>query len=78
MAMKSSNGSSDNDDALYNVRDEGAWGFPRKLLKQILEKKRQNDILESEVAKWKKLAIKMNQTYRLQRATTSAETIDIS
>lgn len=63
---------------LYTVKDECAFKFPRMLLARILDKKRQNDELSAELTKWKKMAIKMNQQYRLQRATTSTETIDIS
>lgn len=63
---------------IYRVKDEKAFQYPRILLQRILEKKRQNELLTAEVAKWKKIAYKMNQTYRLQKATTSTETIDIS
>lgn len=62
----------------YSVRDESAYKFPRILMERILEKKRVNEALEAEVAKWKKMAHKLNQQYRLQRATTTSETIDIS
>ncbi|XP_055313503.1 uncharacterized protein LOC129574899 [Sitodiplosis mosellana] len=88
MAIKTSEDTDDanatttnkNDDQkpLYTVQDERAFKFPRMLLARIIEKKRQNDEFSTELTKWKKIALKMNQQYRLQRATTSMETIDIS
>ncbi|XP_031621665.1 uncharacterized protein LOC116339768 [Contarinia nasturtii] len=60
------------------VIDESRFDYPRRLLERIKEKKRQNKELAISMNKWKKIAMKMNQEYRLQTATVINETIDIS
>lgn len=61
-----------------SINDELALKSLKSVLEQLLEKKRKTETLATEVTKWKKMASKLNQKYRLQRATTTNETIDIS
>lgn len=62
----------------YNVRDEAVFKFPRMLLERILANKQLIKDLEGTAAHLKKQCYQMSKEYRLQHATTSAETIDIS
>lgn len=63
----------------YHVKNlEARFKYPLQLLQRILTKKKQNDELAAQLAKWKKMAYKMKQEFRMQNATTSNETIDIS
>lgn len=62
----------------YHVKNMAAFQYPRQLLERILKKKKENDELSAELAKWRKIALKLKQQYRLQNATTSSETIEIS
>lgn len=62
----------------YIVRNDSAFQYPRMLLDRILGNKRKNEELELEAARMKKICIKMYQNIRLQSATSSGETIEIS
>lgn len=62
----------------YNVRNEAVFKFPRMLLDRILANKQLIKELEGTAAQLKKQCYQMSKDYRLQHATTSNETIDIS
>lgn len=74
-SMISSNGTPKN---VYVVRNESAFQYPSLLLKRILMNKRKNEELALEAQRRKRMCIKMYQQVRLQRATTTGETIEIS
>lgn len=66
---------------VYIVKNNSAYKYPRLLLQRILTNKRKNEELRLSVERWKKVCIKINQENvinRLQKATTTGETIEIS
>lgn len=73
--MISSNGTPK---SVYVVKNESAFKYPKMLLERILTNKRKNEELELEAKRRKRLCIKMYQQIRLQKATTTGETIEIS
>lgn len=71
------NGSSENKNE-YAGKDESKLKYPRMLLERILANKRKNAELEIEATQLKKIYHKLKQQVRLQDATVSNETIEIS
>lgn len=54
------------------------YEYPRTLLERILENTRKNQDLETDRLRLKKIHTKLKQKVRLQNATISSETIEIS
>lgn len=65
---------------LYVVEHENAYDYPKLLLERILDRKRQNYGLESELKKLRKVLNTLRQEHLAKRLETAivAETIELS